>query len=103
MVESQGKVSEKSGNFEMDIEWQPCFNISNSDKTIVDVNNNYADCINFDFNWQHTVHETFWCTVKPVLIGDSKMDKTKILMINGSLMKVKSIAECSPWSILQCF
>ena len=24
MVESQGKVSEKSGNFEKDIEWQPC-------------------------------------------------------------------------------
>ena len=24
MVESQGKISEKSGNFEMDIEWQPC-------------------------------------------------------------------------------
>ena len=24
MVESQGKVSEKSGNFEMVIEWQPC-------------------------------------------------------------------------------
>ena len=24
MVESQEKVSEKSGNFEMDIEWQPC-------------------------------------------------------------------------------
>ena len=24
-VESQGKVSEKPGNFEMDIEWQPCF------------------------------------------------------------------------------
>ena len=24
MVESQGKVGEKSGNFEMDIEWQPC-------------------------------------------------------------------------------
>ena len=23
--------------------------------------------------------------------------------INGSLMKVKSIAECSPWSILQYF
>ena len=23
-VESQGKVSEKSGNFEMDIKWQPC-------------------------------------------------------------------------------
>ena len=32
-----------------------------------------------------------------------KIDKTKILMTNGSLMKVKSIAECSPWSILQYF
>ena len=27
----------------------------------------------------------------------------KILMTNGSLMKVKCIAECSPWSILQYF
>ena len=42
-------------------------------------------------------------TVKPVLSGHSKIDKTKILMTNGSLMKVKSIAECSPWSILQYF
>ena len=25
-VESQGKVSEKSGNFGKDIEWQPCLN-----------------------------------------------------------------------------
>ena len=42
-------------------------------------------------------------TVKPVLSGHSKIDKTEILMTNGSLMKVKSIAECSPWSILQYF
>ena len=42
-------------------------------------------------------------TVKPVLSGHSKIDKTKILMKNGSLMKVKSIAECSHWSILQYF
>ena len=42
-------------------------------------------------------------TVKPVLSGHSKIDKTKILMTNGSLMKVESIAECSPWSILQYF
>ena len=28
-------------------------------------------------------------TVKPVLSGHSKIDKTKILMTNGSLMKVK--------------
>ena len=33
-------------------------------------------------------------TVKPVLRGHSKIDKTKILKTNGSLMKVKSIAEC---------
>ena len=33
-VESQGKFSEKSGNFEMDIEWQPCTNLrSGSDMT----------------------------------------------------------------------
>ena len=30
-------------------------------------------------------------------------DKTEILIRNGSLMKVKRIAECSPWSILQYF
>ena len=43
-------------------------------------------------------------TVKPVLSSQSKLDKTKILMTNGSLIKVESIvAECSPWSILQYF
>ena len=36
-------------------------------------------------------------TVKPVLNGYLKIDKTKILMINGGLMKVESIAECSPF------
>ena len=41
--------------------------------------------------------------VKPVLSGHSKIDKTNISMTNGSLMKVESIAECSPWSILQYF
>ena len=33
--------------------------------------------------------------VKPVLNGHSKIDKTKILMKNDSLMKVESIAEYS--------
>ena len=42
-------------------------------------------------------------TVKTVSNGHSKIDKTEILMTNASLMKVKSIAECSPWSILQYF
>ena len=34
-------------------------------------------------------------TVKSVLSGHSKIDKTKVLKTNGSLMKVESIAECS--------
>ena len=42
-------------------------------------------------------------TLKPVLSGHSKNDKSKTLMTNGSLMKDESIAECSPWSILQYF
>ena len=42
-------------------------------------------------------------TVKPVLSSHSKIDKTKILMANGSLRMVKSIAECSLWHILQYF
>ena len=33
----------------------------------------------------------------------SKIDKTNNLMTYGSLLKVESIAECSPWSILQYF
>ena len=37
-------------------------------------------------------------TVKPVLNDLSKIDKPKIVMTNGSLMKVESVAEGSPWS-----
>ena len=36
------------------------------------------------------------CTVKPVLSGHTKIDKTKVLKTNGSLMKVVNIAEYSP-------
>ena len=42
-------------------------------------------------NWQYS---------KICLKRSLKKDKTKVLMENGSLMKVKRIAECS-WSILQ--
>ena len=42
-------------------------------------------------------------TVKPVLRGHLKIHKTKVLMENGSLMKIENIAECSPWSNLQYF
>ena len=40
-------------------------------------------------------------SVKPVLNGHLKIDKTKVLKTDFSLMQVKSIAECSLWSILQ--
>ena len=42
-------------------------------------------------------------TVKPILSRQLKIDKTKVLMENGSLMKIESIAECPTWSILQYF
>ena len=35
-----------------------------------------------------------WYTVKSVLSGHSKMDKTKVLKTIDSLMKAESIAEC---------
>ena len=34
-------------------------------------------------------------SVKPVLSGHSKIDKTKVLKANGSLMKVERIAQSS--------
>ena len=37
----------------------------------------------------------FDCTVKPVLSGHSKLDKTNVLKTDGGLMQVGSIAECS--------
>ena len=39
--------------------------------------------------------------VKHVLSKHPTIDKTKTFMTNGRLMKVESIADCSPWSILQ--
>ena len=42
-------------------------------------------------------------TVKRVSSGHLTIDKTKVFMENGSLMKVENIAECSKWSILQYF
>ena len=57
--------------------------------------------IHTDWIGSHSLLVTILSTVKPVLSSHSKIDKTKILMTNGSVMKVESIAECSPWSILQ--
>ena len=42
-------------------------------------------------------------TVKPVSSSHSKMDKTKVLKTNGSLMKVESIAECSKTAFCNTF
>ena len=40
-------------------------------------------------------------TVKPVLSGHSKVEKTKVLKTICSLMKVKSIEECSLNALLE--
>ena len=45
--------------------------------------------------------ETTKYTVKPVLSGHSKIDETKVLKTNGSLMKVES--KMLSWSILLYF
>ena len=42
-------------------------------------------------------------TVKPVLSGHSKIDKTKVLKTNGRLMKVESIVECSKRAFCNTF
>ena len=46
--------------------------------------------------------DQFKYKVKPLKTA-TKNRQNNILMTNGSLMKVESIAECSPWSILQYF
>ena len=44
-------------------------------------------------NFKMATIENHKSTEKPVLRGHSKLDKTKILMTYGSLLKAKSIAE----------
>ena len=41
--------------------------------------------------------------VKPVLSSHSKIDKTKVLKTDGSLMQVESIAECSLGAFCKTF
>ena len=38
-------------------------------------------------------------TVEPVQNGHSKIDKTKVFMTTGSLMKIESIAECNTFDL----
>ena len=44
-----------------------------------------------------------WARQTRLKNGHLKIDKTIVLIENDSLMEVGSIAECSPWSILQYF
>ena len=45
-------------------------------------------------------HGSLLYTVKHVISDHSKIDTTKILITNGSLMKVESIADRSSWNII---
>ena len=69
----------------------------------LDVKNRIKQTISSTADAQNMFPDNYDSTVKPILSGHSKTDKTKISMTNDSLMKVESIAECSPWSILQYF
>ena len=51
-----------------------------------------SNCVTRDIDVPHLPATYRIYTVKPVLSGHSKIDKTKILKTNGSLMKVESIA-----------
>ena len=42
-------------------------------------------------------------TVKPVLSGHSKIDKTKVLKTGGRLLQVESITECSSGAFCNTF
>ena len=53
-----------------------------------------------DFHVHTTNHIS---TMKPFLSGHSKIDKTKILKTSGSLVQVKSIAECSGGAFCNTF
>ena len=48
---------------------------------------------NYDICWLNKFLNQY--TVKPAFSGHSKIDKTKFLKTNGSLMQVESIAKCS--------
>ena len=48
-------------------------------------------------------HEFWYKYSKTCLKRPLKIDKPKVLKSNGSLVKVESIVESPPWSILQYF
>ena len=52
--------------------------------------------LNAEINRVFSGNNVILDTVKPVLSGHSNIDKTKILMTNGSLMKVESICRMLP-------
>ena len=58
----------------------------------------HTDCYLSNSMQLNVLNYSRTCVKQPL-----KIDKAKILMTNGRLMKVESIAECSPWSILQYF
>ena len=68
-----------------------------------DVGPNYLQRLSVDTSKErvNTMRNTY--TVKPVLSSHSKRTQKMVFNTDYCLMQVKSIAECSPWSILQYF
>ena len=51
-----------------------------------------------EMHMTEVTHYSRTCLMRPL-----KNKQIKVLKTNGSVMKVESNAECSPWSILQYF
>ena len=68
-----------------------------------DRNASYVTCRNFYLFCNPFKNTKNAITVKPVLSGYSTLDKTRVLKINGRLMKVESIAELEHSAILLTF
>ena len=58
----------------------------------------------FTYHTLPQILSNYLVTVKLVLSGHSKIDKTRMLMVNDTLMQVENIAECSEHSakLLTC-
>ena len=66
-----------------------------SEKLIAELNESWEEKLRKTESIRKERYDRNSFTVKPVYNGHSKLVKTKVLMTNGSLMKVESVAEHS--------
>ena len=79
--------------------YNPTVNLNPVTSAIITINaKKFVHCLSICVKSSPLCHLlVYLSTVKPVLSGHLKIDKTKVLMEIGSVMKADSIAECSPY------